>query len=342
MEITDLEYAYYNKISNMTYDNLTEDNKKLHDKDEEICCHICCNIMIRPIEHNLCGKLMCSMCFEKMYENNDKCPFCKQEMSEDNIFHSKRLQSKINNMLVICPNENCKNELIYGKLLHHFKNECLYETIKCHKCDDIMFRHDNIKHEQEYCIKRQITCNYCKINFTHDIINKHKEECTAKPIICPYKCGQVILANDLDIHSSICPEKLVTCPLKGLTNCNHECKIIDLETHLHDIMSHFIKSLEVIKKQKSDIISLEDKILEQNLSLCEKNKETLLYITKEEQYKNELKLKNDILHEIKNDIKTYKNHSFMLAKDERYVSCKKIINIYKYFTINNPSSSGSQ
>lgn len=298
------------KIKDMTYDNLTDNSKKIQDSDEEICCHICCLIMINPIEHNLCGKVLCSDCVNKICcSTYDKsCPFCKQNMTIKNTFYSKRLQQKIQYVQVKCPNNNCTVEMPYCKLKNHLLVECLFETTPCTECKSPMHRLDLENHITMYCVKKQVLCQYCNKYFSGDKINKHYELCDHKYHKCPYKCGLEAKLMDLENHILNCPEKFINCPFKESINCSFVCKLKDIDRHIKDNSDcHFtlaLKQIDNLNESNKMMINHKNKLMEDNQALINEFKK----------YMNSKSSHNKLLQEIKDIIEENKSKSFAIAK----------------------------
>jgi hypothetical protein len=323
--LDEIIYLYKTKVESLTYDNLTETSKKLQDEHEDICCHICCHIIIYPIEHNLCGKILCGKCYDKCIDTNT-CPFCKQNMNYNNSYYTKRLEQKIKNVKVICPNNECTKELEYGKLFGHLQDECLFETIECDNCDDIMFRYDYKKHTEELCKNRKITCEYCKLDFLHNIIKEH--ECEYKPFECQNGCKTIVNKNILENHNNNCPEKIISCPIKNFTGCTFQCKLKDIQNHMLDIQTHFMGSLKEIQKMREEnkelkiekeltiqaVTQINDDLKKSNVQIKKMTDDIKIYNDNEYNTNNILKKYKNLLNEIKEEVDKTKNFGIVSKK----------------------------
>jgi hypothetical protein len=203
-------------------------------RQEDLFCQICAGFLIKPYEHNTCGKLICLNCIKKHLQTSNKCPFCKEHISEQTLHFSKKAELFVMNTKVKCCNEGCTKIMTLNETDKH---SCPYEKAPCPDCGTSICKNDSnhantcpgvkcghepcnkrvpskhLKKHMEECEYNILTCPYCQ---TYSQIRKlydenHTANCDMRLIRCD-KCLQFITARDHNIHmQDQCPERQVTC-----------------------------------------------------------------------------------------------------------------------------------
>ena len=52
----------------------------IHELNDDLKCMICLDVAENPLQHELCGKLVCKECVEKL-EKDKPCPHCRTQES---------------------------------------------------------------------------------------------------------------------------------------------------------------------------------------------------------------------------------------------------------------------
>ena len=131
------------------------------EKNEDLKCPICLNVVWKPIQCKRCEKYFCKYCLnESIRTIGNKCPMCRLKHFKSNTFQLK--ESCFKNIRIKCPYKNCNEKRRYFKYIIHLK-----------KCKNKLYHCTN-----EGC------------NYEDNITNMQKHE-----IVCPKK---VIPIDNLD------------------------------------------------------------------------------------------------------------------------------------------------
>lgn len=104
--------------------------------DEDLCCCICLEIPLQPINLTCsCGKVYCIKCAEN-YSKEKLCTHCKEiniEIVKSCPFPSRKIAS----LNIFCPNVGCNEIMLIGyhgdSLIRHLEN-CKYNKPICTDC----------------------------------------------------------------------------------------------------------------------------------------------------------------------------------------------------------------
>ena len=136
------------------------------EKNEDLKCPICLNVVWKPIQCKRCGKYFCKHCIKKSIRKiGNKCPMCRLKHFKSNTFQLK--ESCFKNIRIKCPYKNCNKKRRYFKYIIHLK-KCKNKLYHCtnNGCD----YEDNIENMQ----KHEIECPYKDYNSTYFDINEEE------------------------------------------------------------------------------------------------------------------------------------------------------------------------
>ena len=267
-------------------------------------CPICLQIMLKDISQTSCGHHFCTSCIERVH---GACPECRTTPYQ--IFPDADRQRIIGGLQVYCSNkkDGCtwKGEL--KNLSGHInkgkrEGDCQFQVVKCRYCDDLSFwlscevemkRADLVNHEENECLLRPYTCQYCGDKDSYgNITYDHYDYCPRYPVTCPNKCDpkKTIPRKEVDAHKkNDCPLEPVACEL-----CWAGCTAIpqrkDIEQH---ITSNQIQHLTLLAKACGELSETCQKLSKRCNKLEEENaelKKSNLEL-KEESKKNKLEIK---------------------------------------------------
>ena len=226
-------------------------------------CNICLKVLRDAQLTVCCGQHYCDTCLEewlnsKVQEGKNTCPH--REENFQSVRNKEKIR-EINEFKVRCTNKTkgCKWVGELGSLKHHLEsdNGCGYVMVTCSShaavsfwgskclCEEGMERRHLTHHQENECLYRQYTCQYCGHIDTYDAIagsakirnrgsmimygGNHYSQCTQYPLDCPNECGaENIKRKDMEEHKEICPLEATVCPF------NEFCDIIlrrDIEDH---------------------------------------------------------------------------------------------------------------
>ena len=91
---------------------------------------------------------------------------------------------------------------------------CQFAEIDCLYCEEKKQRQYIQIHQNEHCMKRPFSCEYChdyESNFD-DVIHNHWPVCGFHPVRCPNECGSFPQSQKLDGHvADECPLMTISC-----------------------------------------------------------------------------------------------------------------------------------
>ena len=165
-----------------------------------------------------------------------------------------------------CTNKTkgCKWVDELGALKDHLEsdNGCDYVMVTCSntgyevmqmrsplsKCGEGMERRHLTHHQDNICLYRQYTCQYCGYIDTYDAIagsgeirnrdsmirhgGNHYEQCDEYPLDCPNECGEEnIKRKDMKTHRENCPLEPIKCSFSEFCNKDNIILRKDIEDH---------------------------------------------------------------------------------------------------------------
>ena len=146
------------------------------------------------------------------------CELCKGENSACNP--AQKVRNSVSVLNIKCPLfKDCSWK---GKLLkaeEHLK-QCGSFLIACPLgCGDVTKRCKMNNHLNNYCILREVKCEFCNITLSYKILTNHLEICPAHPITC--KCNRVLRRDEVKAHiDKDCDLTEIECPY-----AKYSCKI---------------------------------------------------------------------------------------------------------------------
>ena len=244
-------------------------------------CNICLKMLRNAQLTVCCGQHYCHTCLEqwlssKLQRAAKTCPHCREEDFQS--FPNKAMMREINEFGIHCIHKSKGCEWVgeLGDLNDHLESDkgCGYVTVKCTyhgyisrlawtgvrlelqsertECNAAMERHNVMKHQENECLYRQYTCQYCGIVDTYDSIagsgnvrnepgfdsENHYSECVNYPLDYPNECGERgIQRKDMFKHQHTCPLEILQCPLSPLVKESFICEGIqrkDMEQHVRE------------------------------------------------------------------------------------------------------------
>ena len=187
-------------------------------------CPVCLLVLRKPYQATCCGFGFCSVCIERVRADNKPCPCCKEESFD--CFEDKRLKRSLNEYRVHCTNkkQGCQWVGELGGLENHLNSTlshdkqlegCQFTEVQCLHCAK-PFQRSNVEvHQNDQCLKRPFSCEYCKDRDStyEDVTTNHWPVCGSYPVQCPNNCSsETIKRQDLDSHvASDCPLTIIDC-----------------------------------------------------------------------------------------------------------------------------------
>ena len=240
-------------------------------------CGICFKVLRDAQLTVCCGHHYCETCLKQWLASTThgvtkSCPHCREESFQS--VPNKAIIREIKEFKIRCSHREKGCEWVgeLGALKDHLDSDkgCEYVEVECkndaHRilkamawrsglimeevnCKAVMERRNFLHHQENECVYRQYTCEYCGYTDTYDAIagsgwirNKdssikftrnHYQECAEYPMDCPNKYGKKgIKSKDLGIHrNGVCPLEPVKCNFchctilrKGIGTHKKECE----------------------------------------------------------------------------------------------------------------------
>lgn len=122
------------------------------------------------------------------------CSNCKKDIAVANFtmheVHCKR-------HLELCP--LCQEPVPRTEKDEHFKD--VHAKVPCAQCSLEMEKVQMESHLKNYCLKRQVHCEYCELQLPHSELAAHVEFCGTRTESCPL-CKNFIMHKDLEMHNN--------------------------------------------------------------------------------------------------------------------------------------------
>ncbi len=213
---------------------------------DKYLCGICKSVLNEPHVTECCGQHFCKNCLQKSRDlcNGTQCPHCRRS----NFHHFRYLPFKreIDSLKVYCPRKSrgCSVQPDYAGKNEH-EETCEYVNVYCtNECGEMLFRKDLESHTENYCQRRECTCESCgKVGEYKEIVTfKHFSTCPDVIIKCTNSCRVQFKRKDSESHNSICPEVMVACDFAE-AGCQATPKRKDLESHMDTNMKQHLSQL---------------------------------------------------------------------------------------------------
>ena len=171
-------------------------------------------------------------------------PLCKE--SPLNAVIDKYFKRQVEQLMVYCPQKECKWTGEFGKVNKHLATDqlagdCQYVTVKCPlSCGQEILRKLLDSHITNDCPYRSASCKYCDFKGSHlVVITQHKDICLNYPCTCPNSCSLgVIKHHKMSDHLAQCPEQEISCSFVEM-GCAKVMRRKQLKEHLEmSIVEH--------------------------------------------------------------------------------------------------------
>ena len=151
--------------------NLVINKNYLNSLGDIYKCALCQNILLNPVECQICGH---NFCFNCIYSTN--CPYgCKDKKISK---ASLSLNNILKNIKFKCPNFGCTETLDYIEAENHIK-ECPYQKRKCERkeCNEIISQKNILNHKNNESDNSEIKLKFCKDESIKKELEKKEKEC---------------------------------------------------------------------------------------------------------------------------------------------------------------------
>ena len=184
---------------------------------QDFSCPVCLSILQEPFLTICCGGHFCEACVQKVKEQHNECPLCKE--SPLNAVIDKYFKRQLNQLVVYCSQKECKWTGELGKVNKHLAigqpaGDCQYVNVKCPlSCGQQILRKLLHSHTTDDCPYRSASCQYCDFKGSHLVVTtKHKDICPNYPCTCPNSCSLgIITRHNMSDHLAQCPELEMGC-----------------------------------------------------------------------------------------------------------------------------------
>ena len=258
-------------------------------------CPICMAVLFNPHIVSCCGNHFCETCLQRVKDDNQPCPLCKE--SEYTSFLNKSLMREINQLLVRCPQNQGEGPIggcpwvgDFGMLENHLSigeryGECQHVTVGCmYGCGHTDKRSNLQTHEQTICSKRPFSCDYCGEyeSTCEDVTENHWKVCSQYIVPCPNECDKKYHKRaDLSWHlQQECELQVIACTFVW-AGCDVQVMRCDLHEHLEAYIGQHLSKVCSANSELSDTVR----------ELKDKTK--LLYAHKEESEKMAAQLRSE-------------------------------------------------
>ena len=183
---------------------------------EDFLCQRCKHVAREPNLTSCCTESFCKDCISPYIHDNQHCPSCGDK--DFVIFLNKKIQKKIQSMLLYCPmkSHGCEWTGRLEQLESHMdvqSGDCLYVDVECPShCHQRVQKRNFQNHLSWECPLREYTCPHCNFKASYKIISEdHLEVCSYLPVQCPNRCGVTCEREDLEDHMKICDKEELEC-----------------------------------------------------------------------------------------------------------------------------------
>ena len=237
-------------------------------------CPVCLLVLREPYQATCCGYGFCRVCIERVGADNKPCPCCNA--GEFDCFEDKRLKRSLNDFKLHCINkkQGCQWVGELGGLENHLNSNpsqdkqlegCQFTKVHCLHCDEPFQRSTVEAHQNNECIKRPFSCEYCKEHNStfENVTTNHWPVCGSYPVQCPNKCSvETIERQNLDSHvTNDCPLTIVDCDFKHV-GCEVRLPRKNLSTHLTESLVPHVS----LQTKRLMALEKENKRLKQKLT----------------------------------------------------------------------------
>ncbi|EGR27683.1 hypothetical protein IMG5_191010 [Ichthyophthirius multifiliis] len=216
-------------------------------------CPICIHIYVNPIACGNCLNHFCMFCIrEWLIRNPNQCPLChnfremrcfpmlknmldklqfncinKEQGCSQIIYYeqAKKHEEVCEYKLEVCPQKECRQQMIRRLLQKHIKEECDFAEEACKWC---LKEHKKkvIELHEENCDFKETECNLCGLTFKLLDIDNHKDVCPENLRKCKW-CRQLLKQKEIMDHEDCCGERIIKCQ-----GCGYECCLNEHFLHM--------------------------------------------------------------------------------------------------------------
>ena len=208
-------------------------------------------ILTEPYQIVKCGHHVCHQCHTQLLTNGKKeCPVCREPDALSSAHLDKFLQREINDLKVRCQHhkEGCEWTGEVRDLQSHLdpdKRKCDYILLPCFfGCGERIRSSAMRDHMMRYCVKRQMSCQYCSYFSSCEIVTaKHLPICLQVPVTCPNNCKKEGLKREqLQAHIDECFLQVISCPFTS-AGCTVKLPRNEMEKHEDTSMRQHLRLL---------------------------------------------------------------------------------------------------
>ena len=202
-------------------------------------CPICFELLTEPYQIVKCGHHVCQQCHTQLLTNGKKeCPVCREPDALSSAHLDKFFQREINDLKVRCQHhkEGCEWTGELRDLQSHLDpdmRKCHYILLPCFfGCGERIRSSSMRDHMTRYCVKRQMSCQYCSYFSSCEIVTaKHLPICLQVPVTCPNNCKKEGLKREqLQAHIDECSLQVISCPFTS-AGCTVKLPRNEMEKH---------------------------------------------------------------------------------------------------------------
>lgn len=198
-ELTELDHVF------VDYDSLTY----LASPQQSLQCPVCRNVLLDPVQTS-CSHLLCARCAEKSFDEKLECPVDRTRMPggiADCSPAPRWLYQIIDELEVVCPNQQCGRSFPRSSLTWHLRTECSLQPITCpsEACEEMTVRGECCDSKCEHA---KIGCVHCEQQVMIKNMPSHLDECNELSHECRH-CHAEYSAEDIRHH--VCELEIKTC-----------------------------------------------------------------------------------------------------------------------------------
>ena len=154
-------------------------------------------------------------------------------------------KAEIEKLKVRCPfrSKTCSWASPIWLLLSHIE-KCKLCPVPCPLgCGATPPRRELIKHGEEICLERKISCTFCHVIIKASQYSDHIETCPSFRLECTNGCNVLVLRRNMEIHiSKFCPLSMVPCSFKKY-GCDVVRKRKELDIHETEFVVKHVKMM---------------------------------------------------------------------------------------------------
>ena len=249
---------------------------------EDLLCQRCKHVARDPNLTSCCTESFCKDCISPYLHDNQPCPSCSDK--DFVMFLNKKIQKKIQSMLLFCPmkSHGCEWTGQLEQLEGHMdvqSGDCLYVDVECPSHCDQKIRKRNIQnHLSRECPLREYTCPHCNFKASYKVVSEdHLEVCSYLPVQCPNRCGVTCEREDLEDHMKICDKEELECCFSH-AGCQGRFLREDEERHMEENTKKHLSlmattMLKISKEMEKQELAFQERFEQQKIEFQERLRE---------------------------------------------------------------------